>query len=156
MSRAAAQAAVHFTLYSPLGILLFRDAFSVEYGNLSVDFAPILPAPGPIFRNILHGQIQHFEQAVICWENGLGLGDFPELAVKSLNSVCGVNQPTELFRELEISAEIWPVPAPGFRNLGILLVSFFGKIIQGIQGAFFIHRGIHPLQISHERFNVLV
>ena len=30
-------AAVHFTLYNPLGILLFRDTFSVENSDLSVD-----------------------------------------------------------------------------------------------------------------------
>ena len=138
------------------GILLFRDAITVIDSQLGEDLAPVNSAAGPFFRNIPHGQIQHFEQAVIRRENGLGFCHFPELAVESLNIVRGIDQSAKLFRKLEIGAEIGPVPAPGFGDLGVLLVLFFSEILQSIQGALFIHSGVNPFQISHEGLNVLV
>jgi len=54
------------------GILLFRDAITVIDSQLGEDLAPVNSAAGPFFRNIPHSQIQHFEKAVICRENGLG------------------------------------------------------------------------------------
>ena len=56
-----------------------------------MDHAPILASARPFLGNIHHGQVQHFQQAVIRGENGLGLGHFPQLAVKALNSVGGVD-----------------------------------------------------------------
>jgi hypothetical protein len=38
--------------------------------QLRVDGAPILAAASPFFRDIHHSQLQHFQKAVVCRENG--------------------------------------------------------------------------------------
>ena len=60
--------------------------------QLCVNLAPILPAARPLFRDVQHSQIQHFQQAVIRGEHGFGFRDLPELTVEALNRICGVNQ----------------------------------------------------------------
>ena len=82
-------------------------------GHLGVDQAPILPTSGPFFRNVHHGQIQHFQQAVISGKHQFGLGHLAELAVETLNGVGGVDQPAYLLGVLEVGAEIGPVGTPG-------------------------------------------
>ena len=85
--------------------------------QLGVDDAPILAPPSPFLGNIHHGQIQHFQQAVIGGKDGLGLGHLTKLAVKALNGVGGIDQSPDFLRILEISAEIGPVIPPGAGNL---------------------------------------
>ena len=51
-----------------------------------MDHAPALPPAGPLFGNVHHGQIQHFQQAVISGEYGFGLGHLAQLAVEALDS----------------------------------------------------------------------
>ena len=48
-------------------------------GHLSVDQAPVLPPFSPLFRNTHHGQILHFQQAIIGGKDGLGLGYLAQL-----------------------------------------------------------------------------
>ena len=67
----------------------------------------ILPTSGPFFRNVHHGRIQHLEKAAIYRGNRFGLRDLPQLAVETLNGICGVNQSTNLLRILEAGAKIW-------------------------------------------------
>lgn len=74
-----------------------------------MNLAPILPTARPLFRDVRHSQIQHLKQAVIRGEHGFGFRDLSKLTVESLNRICGVNQPPELLRELEIGTEIRPV-----------------------------------------------
>ena len=45
--------------------MLFGYPVTVVNDQLSVDSTPILTATGPLFRDVLHSQIQHFEKAVI-------------------------------------------------------------------------------------------
>ena len=89
--------AVHPALgIRPPAVLLGHALGKVD-GHLGVDQAPILPPSGPLFRNIHHGQIQHFQQAVIGGKDGLGLGNLAQLAaVEPLNGIGGVNQPAHL------------------------------------------------------------
>ena len=54
-----------------------------------MDPAPVLTPASPLFRNVHHGQIQHFQQTVICGEHSFCFGYFPELAVKALNGIGG-------------------------------------------------------------------
>ena len=84
--------------------------------------APILPSASPFPGNVHHSQIQHFQQAVICREYGLGLGHLSELPVKIFNGVGGVDQPPNLLGVLEVGAEVGPVFPPGAADLGIFLV----------------------------------
>ena len=56
-------------------------------GHLGVDDTPVLPPSGPLFRNIYHSQIQHFQQTVIGGKDGFGLGHLAQLAVETLNGV---------------------------------------------------------------------
>ena len=69
-----------------------------------MNLSPILAVPRPFLRDIHHGQIQHFQQAVIGGKHGFGFGHLAQLAVETLNGVGGVNQPPHLPRILEIGA----------------------------------------------------
>ena len=77
-----------------------------------MNHTPVLAAACPLFRDVHHGQIQHFQQAVICGEHGFGLGHLTKLAVKSLNGVGGVDQAADLLGIFEIGAEICPIIPP--------------------------------------------
>ena len=57
-----------------------------------MDAAPVLPPTRPLFRNIHHRQIQHFQQTVVCLENALGFCNLPQLPVKALDRVRGIDQ----------------------------------------------------------------
>ncbi len=87
-----------------------------------MNHAPVLPAAGPLFRDVDHRQIQHFEKAVIGRKHGFRLGYLPELTVKAFNRVGRIDQPSERLRKLEIGTEICPVTPPRLRNLGVFLV----------------------------------
>ena len=82
--------------------MLFGHASGKIDGQLRVDHAPVLPPSRPLFRDVHHRQIQHFQQAVICRENRFGLGYFAKLAVKTLNGIGGINQPPDFLRKLGI------------------------------------------------------
>ena len=56
-------------------------------GHLGVDHTPVLPPAGPFLRNIHHGQIQHFQQAVIGGKHGFTLGHLAQRAVEDLDGV---------------------------------------------------------------------
>ena len=118
--------------------------------------APILPPSRPFLRDVHHGEIQHFQQAVIRRENRLGFGDLAKLAIETLNGIGRIDQPTNLLRELEIRAQIRPVFPPGSGDPGILLSPGFFKGIQGALGRRFIYCGINSFEIGHERFQILV
>ena len=113
--------------------MLFGDPVPKEDRQLGVDHAPVLPPACPFLRNIHHGQIQHFQKAVVCGEHGFGLGHLPELAVEALNGVGGVDQPPDLLGELEIDAQIGPILPPGPRDLGVFLVPALREGIQSVQ-----------------------
>ena len=72
-------------------VVLFRDAFFEIYRELRIYSSPVFSSACPFLRDVDGGQIQHLEQAVIGWENALVFGHFPELTVKSLDSVRRVN-----------------------------------------------------------------
>ena len=72
---------------------LFRHPVGIVHGQLGVDDSPVLPATGPFLRDVQHGQIQHFQQAVIRGENSLGLGHLAELTVETLDCVGRIDQP---------------------------------------------------------------
>ena len=86
-----------------------------------MDHAPALPPAGPLFGNIHHGQIQHFQQAVIGGEYGFGLGHLAQLAVEALNGIGGIDQPPDLLGVLEVGAQVGPVVPPGLGNFGVFL-----------------------------------
>ena len=52
--------------------------------QLSMDHTPVLTAAGPLFGNIHHCQIQHFEQALISRKHGFRFCYLAKLAVKNL------------------------------------------------------------------------
>ena len=55
--------------------MLFRYSITVVDHKLSVDAAPILTAASPLFRDVLHSQIQRLEKTVIGRKYGLGFSD---------------------------------------------------------------------------------
>ena len=81
--------------------MLLRHALGKIDRHLGVNSAPVLPPPGPSFRNAHHGQVQHLLQAVIGGENGLSLGHlnshaqdiFPAIQIlkKAVYIAIGVN-----------------------------------------------------------------
>ena len=54
-----------YTLDIPPQQVLIRHTLSEIDGQSRMDAAPVLPAAGPLFRDVDHRQIQHFEKAVI-------------------------------------------------------------------------------------------
>ena len=72
---------------------LLRHALGEVDRHLGVNHTPVLPPSGPLLRDIHHGQIQHFQQAVIGGKYGFGFGHLAQLAVETLNGVGGINQP---------------------------------------------------------------
>ena len=94
--------------------MLFRYPVTVVNDQLSVDAAPVLSTTGPLFRDVLHSQIQHFEKAVISRKYGLCFGDLLQLAIEAFYGIGRLDQLPQLLRELEICAEIRPVFVPGF------------------------------------------
>ena len=71
--------------------MLLRHALGKVYGQLGVDQAPVLTASSPFFCNIHHGQIQHFQQAVIGGKDRFGLGHLAQLVVETLNGIGGID-----------------------------------------------------------------
>ena len=69
--------------------------------------APILSPSGPFLRNVHHGEIQHFQQAVIRRKNGFGFGDLAKLAIEPFDGIGRIDQPANFLREFEICAQVW-------------------------------------------------
>lgn len=122
-------------------------------GHLGVDQAPVLPPSGPLFRN--HGQVRHFQQAVIGGKHRFGLGCLVQLAVETLNGVGGVDQSAHFLMVLEIGAEIGPVGPPGLGDFWVFLAPALPKGVQSIQGCLLIHGGIDRLQVGHKGLQIL-
>ena len=93
--------------------VLFGYPVTVVDHKLSVDAAPILTTTCPLFRDVLHSQIQHLEKAVISRKYGLCLSHFLQLPVEAFYGIGRIDQLSELLWELEVSAEIRPVFVPG-------------------------------------------
>ena len=77
-----------------------------------MNLSPVLPMASPFFRDIHSCQIQHFQKAVIRWENRFAFSHFPELTIESFNGICGVNQASYCLRIFEISGQGCPVIMP--------------------------------------------
>ena len=71
-----------------------------------MDHTPILALSSPFFRNVHHGQKQHFQEAIICGQRSLRLSNLSELAIDPFNGIRGVNQPANLLRKFEVGAQI--------------------------------------------------
>ena len=65
---------------------LLRHALGEVDSHLGVDHTPVLPPAGPLLRDVHHGQIQHFQQAVVGGEHGFGFCHLAQLAVEALDS----------------------------------------------------------------------
>lgn len=85
-----------------------QTLFKIDF-KLGVDLPPVLPVSGPFFRDIHSCQIQHFQKAVIRWENRFAFSHFPELTIESFNGICGVNQASYCLRIFEISGQGCPL-----------------------------------------------
>ena len=114
------------------------------------------PLPSPLFRNVYHGPIQHFQQVVTRGKDGLGLGHLVQLAVKTIDGIGSVDQSANLLGVLEIGAEISSVGPPGLRDFRVFLVPALPKGVQSIQGGLLVHSGIDCIQIVHKGLQVLV
>ena len=126
-----------------------------------MDAAPVLPPTRPLFRNIHHRQIQHFQQTVVCRENALGFCNLPQLPVKALDRVRGIDQTADFLRIFEVGAEVRPVFLPrfcdlGIFDLGIFIVPILRKSLQSVQSSLFVHCCIHGFQIGRESLQVFV
>ena len=85
--------------------MLIRHTLSEVDRQLRMDPAPVLPATRPLFRNVHHRQIQHFQQTVVCRENTLGFGDLSQLPIKAFDRVRGIDQTADFLRIFEVSTE---------------------------------------------------
>ena len=89
---------------------------------MCLNIAPVLPPVGPLFRDVHHGPIQHFEEAVVCEKHGFRLGYLPGIPIEDFYGVGRVNQPPHLLRILEVGTQDWPGFPTGLRDFGIFLV----------------------------------
>ena len=142
--------------WHPAPAVLLGHTLGKVDSHLGVDQAPVLPPAGPLFRNIHHRQIQHFQQTVVCLENALGFCNLPQLPVKALDRVRGIDQTADLLRVLEVGAEIGPVGSPGLRNFRVFFIPALPKGVQSIQRCLLVYSGIDRFQIGHKGFQVLV
>ena len=124
--------------------MLLGHALGKVYGHLGVDQTPVLTAASPFFGNVHHGQIQHFQQAVIGGKHGFGFCHLAQLAVKSFNGISGVDQAPYLLGILEVGAEIGPVGSPGLGDFRVFLVPALPKGIQSVQGCLLVPRRHKP------------
>ena len=99
--------------------MLIRHALSEIDGQLRMDAAPILLTTRPLFRNIHHRQIQHFQQTVVCRKDALGFCDLPQLPVKAFDRVRGIDQTADFLRIFEVGTEVGPVFPPRLCDFGI-------------------------------------
>ena len=106
-----------------------------ENGQLRMNHAPILASARPFLGNLRHGQVQHFQQAVIGRKHQFGLGHLAQLAVKALNGIGGVDQPAHLLGILEAGAEIGPVGPPGLGIFGYFLSQRSSKATRASKAA---------------------
>lgn len=97
-----------------------------------MDHTPVLASACPLFRDVHHGQIQHFQQAVIRGEHGFGFGHLPKLTVEALYSVGGIDQSPHLLRILEAGAQVGPVLPPGLRYFRVFLIPALRKGVQAV------------------------
>ena len=73
-----------YTLDIPPQQVLIRHTLSEIDGQLRMDAAPVLSVAGPLFRDVDHRQIQHFEKTAIGRKHGFRLGYLPELLKPSI------------------------------------------------------------------------
>lgn len=137
------------------GVLIRHPIFKVDC-QLRMDHAPILPPACPFLRDIDHGKVPHFQQAVIGGKHEFCLGYFAKLTVEALDGIGRVDEPPNLLGIFEVVAEIRPILPPGLRNFWIFLVPAPREGVQSVHGDGLIHCGINRLQIGHKRFRVLV
>lgn len=93
--------------------MLFGYSVAIVDNQLSVDATPVLTATCPLFRNVLHGQIQHFKKTVICRKYGLCLSYFFQLTVKAFYGIGCIDKLSQLLQKFEVGAQISPVVIPG-------------------------------------------
>ena len=145
-----------FQAARPAQSALFRHTVGEIDSHLGVDHTPVLASACPLFRNVHHRQIQHFQQAVIRGEHGFGFGHLPKLTVEALYGVGGINQSPHLLRVLKVGAQVGPVLPPGLRYFRVFLIPALRKGVQGSQRRGLIHGRKTCLQIGHQGFQVLV
>ena len=87
-----------------------------------MDAAPVLPPPVHFFVISIIARYSIFQQTAICRENTLGFGNLPQLPVKALDRVRGIDQTADFLRIFEVGAEVSPVFPPRLCNLGIFIV----------------------------------
>lgn len=122
-----------------------------------MDQVPVLPPPSPLFRNVVyHGQIQHFQQAVIGGKDEFGFCCLARLAVKALNGVGGVDQSAHLLGVLKIGAEIGPVDPSGLGGFRTSLDPALPKGVQSTPRCLFVYSDIDHFQVGHKCLQLLV
>ncbi len=77
-----------------------------------MNLPPVLAMACPLFRDIHHCHVQHFQKTAVRWEYHFGFGHFPKLAIKAFYRIYGINEMADGFRILEISGKICPVIFP--------------------------------------------
>ena len=80
------------------------------------DNTPILYRLGPFFSNLSQGQEHGLFYRVIIRERSLTLGVLADLTIQIFDQVGGVNDLSNLQREVKKDSQIFPVTAPGFNG----------------------------------------
>ena len=109
--------------------LLLRQSVGKEYFKLRMNLAPIPASAGPFSCNVYLSQVEHFEQAVIVRKYRPVFWDLPQLPVKILNGIGGVDQRSYRLRILKIGWKFRSMSLPRSRNFRIFRVPFGRKLL---------------------------
>ena len=109
--------------------LLLRQSVGKEYFKLRMNLTLVPASAGPFSCNVYLSQVEHFKQAVIVREYRPVFWDLPQLPVKILNGISGVDQRSYRLRILKIGWKFRPMSLPWSWNFRIFWVPFGRKLL---------------------------
>ena len=89
-------------------------------GQLGADQAPALTPPGPLFGDIHHSQVQHFQQAVVGGKDGFCLGHLAQLVDDTVLNLG--------LREYRVNGRVKPCEIVRADNKNVLYTAVFQTV----------------------------
>lgn len=118
--------------------------------------SPILERHRPLFGNLPDAHIDNLTDGIIGGEYGFGLGEFSHHSVIAFDSICGIDDLTNLLREFKKCAQFRPIPVPGLQDAGILFIPLLPEFLSGVLGLIQINRAIDFFQVRTDCLSVFV
>tara|TARA_Y100001933_G_scaffold147134_1_gene145825 strand:- start:20 stop:310 length:291 start_codon:yes stop_codon:yes gene_type:complete len=81
----------------------------------------------PFLAGVLNPHVQQLQQTIFIGESAFGFRKLAELPVNSLDSICCVDNTSNIFRILKILTDSLPVISPGFNDNWVFITPFFSQ-----------------------------